>query len=588
MEKNTSLKKDKYVRGIDGLRSLAILMVLAYHLRLPFARGGLSGVTIFFVLSGFLITRNILTQLDENGKLDVVAFWKKRILRLYPVMIVMIITLIFVSAMANRILFTKACHDIPSVLFGYNNYWQIFSNVSYFNRSGIASPLMHFWSLAIELQFYLFYPLLIVLLSKVKKDRKLFAGVTLILGVISAGLMWNLFSSTADPSRIYYGSDTRMFSLLFGALPAFAEEYIRRKGSPKVKSILSAILLEVLLWSMVALDGYSRGGQIFVTLIGVLLVALFVDRRNVVGRIMSIKLFHWLSQRSYGLYIWHFPIILLMSEGKKAGIGMIFLEILIIFIVSELSYRWIEVPVKEDVIGKTLRKIKKKPENEKERKSQLRLKERVKRLAFIGGTLVLAALLCIAFVPRKSSIAKPTKVETKKHKKTKPRKDAVKDLDLLLVGDSIAADAVNSFDEIFPDSICDTKIGRNAYEAPGIIKKYKKEYSWDGDAVILSLAINGPLNNSLQEVRDVIGKDKPLFIVTGKAPYEMYEESNNKKIYEFAKVDQNTYVIDWYKYSKDHPEYFDQDETHLLPEGGKAYTDCIKKTVLKVLKENGD
>ena len=548
-------------------------------------------MTIFFVLSGFLITRNILAQLDEKGRVELKAFWKKRILRLYPVMIAMIVALVIVSALTNRILFTKACQDIPSALLGYNNWWQIFNNVSYFNRSGIASPLMHFWSLAIELQFYILYPLLILGLSKLTKNKKLFAGVTLILGVISAGLMWALFDPTKDPSRIYYGTDTRMFALLFGALPAFAEAELRKKGSPKVKSIISLALLAVLMWAMFSLDGYSRGGQILVTVLAVLLVVFFLDRRNMVGNILSTAPFQWLSHRSYGIYIWHFPIILLMSGGKRTGAVMVLFEILVIFIVSELSYHWIEVPIREGVIGKTMRKIKKRPQSDKERRFQMRLKQRVKRLSICGGILLGITILLMAFVPKKSAMVEQHKVATKKEqeKQKKPKKeDIMANLDILLVGDSIAADAANSFNTIFPDSICDTKIGRNAYEAPEIIKNYKKEYSWDGDAVILSLAINGPLNNSLKEVREVIGKEKPLFIVTGKAPYEMYEGPNNKQIHKFVKEDKNAYVIDWYQYSKDHPEYFDQDETHLLPKGGEAYTDCIKQAVLKVFEKNGE
>ena len=147
--------QQKYIYGIDGLRAIAVLAVLAYHLHLPFARGGLIGVTVFFVISGFLITRILLTELDNTGTIDLKDFWIRRIRRLVPAILTMLVVLIFVSAIFNRVLFTKACKDLLSAVFCYNNWWQIFNNVSYFENAGAPSPLTHCWSLAIEAQFYL-------------------------------------------------------------------------------------------------------------------------------------------------------------------------------------------------------------------------------------------------------------------------------------------------------------------------------------------------------------------------------------------------------------------------------------------------
>ena len=166
-------KQKEYIYGIDGLRAIAVIMVFAYHLKLPFAKGGLLGVTVFFVISGFLITRILLQELDSTNTINLKNFWVKRIRRLLPAVLTMITVLIFISAIFNRVLFTKTCSDFLSVIFCYNNWWQIFNNVSYFENAGAPSPLTHCWSLAIEAQFYLLYPLLLMFLTKFKnkKDR---------------------------------------------------------------------------------------------------------------------------------------------------------------------------------------------------------------------------------------------------------------------------------------------------------------------------------------------------------------------------------------------------------------------------------
>ena len=210
-------KEKKYIAGIDGLRAIAVLMVFAYHLKLPFANGGFLGVTVFLVLSGFLITRSLLPEIEKTNTINLKNFWIRRIRRLLPAILTMAMFFILISAVFNRVLFTKACSDLLSVIFGYNNWWQIFNNVSYFENAGVPSPFTHCWSLAVETQFYILYPLLLIFLARFKNEKNLFIRVTVALAIISAALMWILFDPSKDPSRVYYGTDTRAFSLLFGS-----------------------------------------------------------------------------------------------------------------------------------------------------------------------------------------------------------------------------------------------------------------------------------------------------------------------------------------------------------------------------------
>lgn len=261
-------KKRRYITGLDGIRAIAVIMVLAYHLKLALFKSGFLGVTVFFVLSGYLITGILISEVEEEGTIDLKNFWLRRIRRLVPAVMSMAVVIIFVSAVVNRIIFTKGCKDFLASVLGFNNWWQIFNKVSYFEAAGVTSPFTHCWSLAIETQFYLIYPLILLGIYKLAKSRGegrakrglLFAGVTLLLALISVILMIVLFDPQQDASRVYYGTDTRAFSLLFGALLAILWEYrmVPRRLSASVNMVLGSVSFAVLLVMTIAINGSSN------------------------------------------------------------------------------------------------------------------------------------------------------------------------------------------------------------------------------------------------------------------------------------------------------------------------------------------
>lgn len=199
-------KKRRYITGLDGIRAIAVIMVLAYHLKLALFKSGFLGVTVFFVLSGYLITGILISEVEEEGTIDLKNFWLRRIRRLVPAVMSMAVVIIFVSAVVNRVIFTKGCKDFLASVLGFNNWWQIFNKVSYFEAVGVPSPFTHCWSLAIETQFYLIYPLIFLAVYKLAKGREngrakrglLIAGVTLLLALISVILMAVLFNPQQD------------------------------------------------------------------------------------------------------------------------------------------------------------------------------------------------------------------------------------------------------------------------------------------------------------------------------------------------------------------------------------------------------
>lgn len=617
-------KKRRYITGLDGIRAIAVIMVLAYHLKLALFKSGFLGVTVFFVLSGYLITGILISEVEEEGTIDLKNFWLRRIRRLVPAVMSMAVVIIFVSAVVNRIIFTKGCKDFLASVLGFNNWWQIFNKVSYFEAAGVPSPFTHCWSLAIETQFYLIYPLILLGIYKSVKSRGegranrglLFAGVTLLLALISVILMIVLFDPQQDASRVYYGTDTRAFSLLFGALLAILWEYrmVPRRLSASVNMFLGSVSFAVLLVMTIAINGSSnfwyRGGQFFGTILTVLMVYAVSGRKTWLSRFLSNPVLKWMGDRSYSIYLWHYPINLLISKGIKASWWITLIEIVLSVVLAELSYRFIETPIRHGIIGEYLNILRSRPKSRQEKKRQIQVARR--SLKVMAGTFVLTVslILCMIFVPKKNALDTLQKREAKAKETGKMTEEQLakqkangsesedtictadltddeilEGLNLLLIGDSIAVDVTDDFYEIFPNSVSDTKIGRITSLGKQVLDSYIDEKKWEGEGVIFASLSNSPINGELEDIREKIGKDMPLFLTTVRIPHDTFEEESNSKIKKFVEENDHTYLIDWYAASKGHDEYFDADDTHLLSAGAKAYAKCIKEAVLDAYKK---
>lgn len=617
-------KKRRYITGLDGIRAIAVIMVLAYHLKLALFKSGFLGVTVFFVLSGYLITGILISEVEEEGTIDLKNFWLRRIRRLVPAVMSMAVVIIFVSAVVNRIIFTKGCKDFLASVLGFNNWWQIFNKVSYFEAAGVPSPFTHCWSLAIETQFYLIYPLILLGIYKLVKSRGegranrglLFAGVTLLLALISVILMIVLFDPQQDASRVYYGTDTRAFSLLFGALLAILWDYrmVPRRLSASVNMVLGSVSFAVLLVMTIAINGSSnfwyRGGQFVGTILTVLVIYTVLGRKTWLSRFLSNPVLKWIGDRSYSIYLWHYPIILLISKGIKASWWITLIEIVLSVVLAELSYRFIETPIRHGIIGKYLNILRSRPKSRQEKKRQVQVARR--SLKVMAGTFVLTVslILCMVFVPKKNALDTLQKRETKAKETGKMTEEQLakqkangsesddtictadltddeilEGLNLLLIGDSIAVDVTDDFYEMFPNSVSDTKIGRITSLGKQVLDSYIDEKKWEGEGVIFASLSNSPINGELEDIREKIGKDMPLFLTTVRIPHETFEEESNSKIKKFVEENDHTYLIDWYAASEGHDEYFDADDTHLLPAGAKAYAKCIKEAVLDAYKK---
>lgn len=370
--------RSHYVASLDGLRTFAVLAVIAYHLGYAWAPGGLLGVTVFFVLSGYLITGLLVNEFRSSKTLDLPQFWLRRVRRLVPAIVTVVLVTCALCALFNHQLLTKTRPDIlPSLLF-YNNWWQIFHEVSYFEAQGAPSALQHFWSLAIEEQFYLVWPpLLLLLFNRRVKFKNIHRGI-LIAAAISAIAMAVLYNPESDPSRVYFGTDTRAFSLLIGAWLAFTWPSSALGITPSGASpapTISTLAIRLLdgagilafagLCALVfTMDGNAafpyRGGILLCSILAAILIADIVHPASLFARLWALPPLVWLGKRSYGIYLWHFPILLLMTNQNATEAAPLWwnaLEVALIIAVSAASYTFIEDPIRKGWVGKELHRL---------------------------------------------------------------------------------------------------------------------------------------------------------------------------------------------------------------------------------------
>jgi peptidoglycan/LPS O-acetylase OafA/YrhL len=358
----------RYVPGLDGLRALAVLAVVAYHVDLGWAQGGLLGVGIFFTLSGYLITDLLLTQQAATGSLHLVNFWQRRARRLLPALFVMLAVVVGWVAILDRAQL-GALRGAVAAATGYvSNWWLIAHNASYFARFGPPSPLGHLWSLAVEEQFYLIWPWLVLLGLRLIRGRSqqsggyCLASATLLLAAVSAVLMALLYHPGYDPTRVYDGTDTRAFALLIGAALAFVKPSRQMPSDVSARSRLvldgagaaGLIVIAVLIWRTGQYSPFLyRGGMVLLSLATAAVVLAVVSPAGRLGQVLGWGPLRWLGVRSYGIYLWHYPIIVLTTPASGAETftrGAV--QVAASIAVAALSWRFIEEPIRHGVIGR--------------------------------------------------------------------------------------------------------------------------------------------------------------------------------------------------------------------------------------------
>lgn len=591
--------KSRYIPALDGLRAFAVLAVIAYHLGMQWAPGGLLGVTVFFVLSGYLITSLLLIEWDNTETINLPQFWLRRVRRLMPAIVLVIVCTAALCALLDHSLLTKLRDDMWAALLWVTNWWYIFQDASYFDALGAPSPLTHFWSLAIEEQFYLVWPVVLLVAHKTGVKRTTMRNATLIVALLSALEMALLYNPLDDPSRVYYGTDTRAFSLLIGAWLAFvwpshmlgAQKSVHL--TKQVRNVLDGVgivALVALLGLIVFVDGFSpflyRGGILLASVLTAVVIAVMVHPASLLGRFAGTKPLVWIGLRSYGIYLWHYPLFLLMNPRNFTGETpwwMYLVQVAVVFACAAFSYRFVENPLRKGAIGAFAKGVR-----SKEIDPPAWLKHHVVPV-LAGSAVTIVAVIGLIVVPPTSAIGAADLLKDEQAHTSQmpelPVDDAAAEspkLDVLMIGDSVSVRAIPQFEETFPYGAIDAAVNRQLYAGQETFDYYNDQ-DIVGGVVVFALGTNGAATDEqIDELVAATGPGRQVFFVNTRSPQSWVAQTNGAM---FDAVDRhdNVHVIDWYTASAGHDEYFDGDGTHLTEEGARAYIGLVHDAVAPLL-----
>ena len=591
----------RYILGLDGLRAVAVLAVIAYHLHIGPASGGFLGVDLFFVISGYLIT-TILLQKQDLSFQELLPFWMGRMRRLLPAAYVMIFLTVSWCAIAGSNALLSIRGDALSSFFYVSNWWYIFHQLSYFDSFNAVSPLKNLWSLAIEEQFYIIWPVLLIVGMKWIKTRAHLPMITFGLALVSALWMVILYSPDTDPSRIYYGTDTRAFALLIGCSLAFVWP-MQRLSSRNLLPIGRRILhiagfgsFAIFLICVYAVDEFDRflyqGGMLLFCFNAAILLACVCHPASLIGKWLSWKPLVWLGKRSYGIYLWHYPIIVLTTPVIEIGqpsMWRVTLQLIAILLIAEASYRFIEQPIRR--LG--FRQYFASWSIWKKEIKQWSVSNKV----FLGVAVALLILFTIGMSssshidpqakevtqiktsPKKAGDHQESKSKKKQEKQEKKAADLKQFHQVLAIGDSVMLDIAPNLEKKYQQITIDAKVGRQMNEAIHLAPQYAS-FNRSDAAVIIELGTNGfftegTLTSFIQHFSKA-----HIFLVNTRVP-RAWEGDVNAIMQRVANQHSNVMLVDWHSAATGQPAYFQPDGVHLSPKGSSTLTQLITSSIKK-------
>jgi len=620
-----------HIYGLDGLRALAIIGVTLFHMFPYTIKGGYLGVSLFFIITGYLLA--VTSERGKNsGTYRVASYYLKRIKRIYPALLIVLVVSAGIYFVLERHVLDGFRPEFLSIVFGYNNWWQIAQNADYFTKITNASPFTHMWFLAIEIQYYVVWPLIFaifLLLERIKGTKAAFLFL-LIVTVVSAVITPIMYRPDNDVTRLYYGTDTRMYALTFGAIIGFAQNrnlLIRLpKGVAKIVGIpLFAVMIVVTVIAYVLLDGQYgftyRGGMLLMTLLFGILLLLVTDRRLSLGKWLEAKPLVWIGAHSYEIYLWQYPIIFLFMYKRwdNTAAGPILEAILIVVLAWWLHW----------LTGVLLaRKI---PE-------KVFVMDLWKRIVLLAAAALTALCLVLGVIgittAEKEKFAEKDELAavleqnqqmlqenqqqtddssavSETAQPTPPATPAatvqplaqedllygdaslenaaeVSDTEVLMIGDSIMLDSSPQIKEELPDCYIDAVQSRQLYDTPEVAR----ELINDGHlykTVVISLGTNAPLTEEdVRELLDVFDSETSIFWVNLFGRTVLWEEEANQLLLDMAEEYPNLTIINWCDLIKPHvEEWLWGDREHPNPDGAKVLATLIREDIEVCMSKQG-
>ena len=569
----------QYIPAIDGLRALAVIAVMFYHLGFSWIPGGFLGVDLFFVISGYVITRMLLDSIAQSGGLDLRGFYLARLRRLLPALLFMLTTTIIAVGIWAPDTIKRLLVDTPFALTGTINWWLVANEQDYFESIGRPPLLQHTWSLAVEAQFYLVWPLILYFI--LKKFGKKHIPVAALFIAAASGIALLLVSFSIDAanaskvSHVYFGTDTHSIGLFLGAalavswIPQNFRVELSRKGQNFIDGIGVFGFIGILATFLLIDASNPAMYKIAFPLAGIFgaaIIASIVHPASRFAPILQNKVLLWIGERSYAIYLWHWVIFQVTRptvDLAGQAWALYSLRILIVFALADISLRYVELPIRRGVIQYWI----------KGRKYRTK-KERNRQTSLLSTATVIVVIIAAVISVRAISIANDARVALEKSLTVDTSTAVPTEKDgLWVTGDSVILGIRSVLEENQPISLVNARIGR---QAPELLEVLIQDQPQALDSpIIFNLGNNNALSREqVEQIFEAI-KGQPQIIVVNTAVPRPWRDGNNQIINEVAAKYPQADVIDWNAISNGRPEYFAPDGVHLVPAGVNAYVSAI-------------
>ena len=583
-----SSPQNRYIHSVDGLRAVAVIAVLLYHLGIDWIPGGFLGVDLFFVISGYVITGLILDSIVRSGTLDLRAFYLSRIRRLVPALVAMLVfTTLFIGVYAPDTV-RRFIADIPYVLSGSMNWALVSRQQDYFEAIGRPPLLQHTWSLAVEAQFYLMWPLVLLFILRYFGKKNIpFAALAI---AIASGITLFAYSIRIDTqesaiSHVYFGTDTHSIGLFLGSALAVSwqPQNLTREITKRAQDFVDLIgvvgllgLLSTFLFINENDPTLYRIAFPLSALFGCATLISVVHPASRFAPILSTRPLMWIGERSYGIYLWHW-IVFQLTRPSIDLVGddwaLYALRVLIVFALADISLRYIEIPVRRGYFELWFRGM-------KYRTKAVRLRQQLSTLAAVAVTIAATSLISINAMERADDIA--AQEQNAAESSTDEPDQVITSSEtpgLWVTGDSVILGIRNVLAQYERIELINARVGRQINE---LIEVARTDQQFVGQSPVV---LNLGNNNRLVEA-DVISlmeivKNQPKIIVVNTAVPRSWKEANNQLIADVVNRYPNTTIVDWSTISANHPEFFATDGVHLNPPGVNAYVSAIREVLQK-------
>ncbi|MGX7013672.1 acyltransferase family protein [Vagococcus silagei] len=619
----------KYITGIDGMRSIAVIGVIIYHLLPDKMPGGYLGVPLFFVISGYLMTDILLSEWANRQKIKLLDFYRRRARRIYPSLILLFLVFGSIAVFLPKTFLNDFRGITTTSLLNVNNFWQIINGASYFDRFTNHSSFTHLWSLSIEGQFYLTWPIIVAITMFKDNSGKLLKRLTGILIILSASAMIILYTPESI-NRVYYGTDTRLFSILMGAYLSLwmRENSLKLKKfrmSAGIWMFLSTFVLIILGFVFLGdtLNIVYRGGMFVFSLVSTLFLFTIIQS-PFANRVMTNVILKWIGTRSYEIYLVQFPVMIIYESLMKLDGSLPWLhftvQIILILSISELFYQLVfllrhyeidlsnlktnfgsvsqkigaslviismilfSVSFVQASTGKTEDSLKLQKQLEENQKLvETKNKENKPKPEDSKTTKTTETKETTSSSEKEKEKSETESTEQKSEEITPEEYQEAQQLNISAIGDSVLLSAAPSLQTIFPKLIVDAEVGRQFNKSSQAVKKLVDNNQL-GDAVIIVLGTNGAFSSN--DVDNLMGQlgDRPVFFVNTMVE-RYWQKSVNDELNQTVQRYKNAHLFDWKTASAGHNDWLEEDNVHMNKVGAENFSKLLANQVIEEVDE---